>query len=80
MRKNIMDRIGREWLFFDGGTGSILQEKGLQPGELPETWNLLHPDRILDLPRGYRAAGADIYNTATFGALRRQFRQNPPPT
>ena len=76
MRKNIMDRIGREWLFFDGGTGSILQEKGLQPGELPETWNLLHPDRILDLHRGYLEVGADIYNTNTFGANRLKFPEN----
>ena len=76
MRKNIMDRIGREWLFFDGGTGSILQEKGLQPGELPETWNLLHPDRIIDLHRGYLEAGADIYNTNTFGANRLKFPEN----
>ena len=76
MRKNIMDRIGREWLFFDGGTGSILQEKGLQPGDLPETWNLLHPDRILDLHRGYLEAGADIYNTNTFGANRLKFPEN----
>ena len=76
MRKNIMDRIGREWLFFDGGSGSILQEKGLQPGELPETWNLLHPDRILDLHRGYLEAGADIYNTNTFGANRLKFPEN----
>lgn len=76
MRKNIMDRIGREWLFFDGGTGSILQEKGLQPGELPETWNLLHPDRILDLHRGYLEAGADIYNTNTFGANRLKFPES----
>lgn len=76
MRKNIMDRIGREWLFFDGGTGSILQEKGLQPGELPETWNLLHPERILDLHRGYLEVGADIYNTNTFGANRLKFPEN----
>ena len=76
MRKNIMERIGWEWLFFDGGTGSILQEKGLQPGELPETWNLLHPDRILDLHRGYLEAGADIYNTNTFGANRLKFPEN----
>ena len=76
MRKNIMDRIGREWLFFDGGTGSILQEKGLQPGELPETWNLLHPERILDLHRGYLEAGADIFNAKSFGANRRKFPEN----
>lgn len=76
MRKNIMERLGREWLFFDGGTGSILQQKGLQPGELPETWNLLHPDRILDLYRGYLEAGADIFNTNTFGANRMKYPDN----
>lgn len=41
MKKSLRERLGKEWLFFDGGTGSILQEKGLQPGELPETWNLI---------------------------------------
>ncbi len=76
MRKNIMERLGREWLFFDGGTGSILQQKGLQPGELPETWNLLHPDRILDLYRGYLEAGSDIFNTNTFGANRLKYPDN----
>ena len=36
---NIKEKLGREWLFFDGGTGTILQEHGLAAGELPETWN-----------------------------------------
>ncbi|WP_352398059.1 homocysteine S-methyltransferase family protein [[Clostridium] aminophilum] len=76
MRKNILDRIGKEWIFFDGGTGSILQEKGLQPGELPETWNLTHPDDIIDLHLGYLNAGSHVFNTNTFGANRLKFPEN----
>ena len=76
MRKNILDRLGKEWIFFDGGTGSILQQKGLQPGELPETWNLLHPEEIIDLHLGYLKAGSHVYNTNTFGANRLKFPEN----
>ena len=36
IRKPLLERLGKEWLFFDGGTGTILQEKGLKGGELPE--------------------------------------------
>ena len=36
----ITDRLGKELLFFDGGMGTLLQERGLKPGELPETWNI----------------------------------------
>ncbi|SFG74564.1 homocysteine S-methyltransferase family protein [Oribacterium sp. WCC10] len=76
MRKNILDRLGKEWIFFDGGTGSILQEKGLQPGELPETWNLSHPEEIIDLHLGYLRAGSHIFNTNTFGANRLKYPDN----
>ena len=38
----ILDRLGKELLFFDGGMGTLLQEKGLRPWELPEVWNLEH--------------------------------------
>ena len=41
----ILEELGKRILFFDGGTGSLLQANGLKPGELPETWNLLKPDR-----------------------------------
>ena len=30
------DLLGKELLFFDGATGTMLQALGLQPGELPE--------------------------------------------
>lgn len=68
VRKPLLQRLGKEWLFFDGGTGSILQEKGLKGGELPERWNLTRPEDIIDLHCGYLEAGCDIFNTNTFGA------------
>ena len=49
----LLDRLGKEWLFFDGGTGTILQDWGLAAGELPETWNIRHQDKIRTLARDY---------------------------
>ncbi|MBR4517668.1 MAG: homocysteine S-methyltransferase family protein [Victivallales bacterium] len=68
MKNDLRKRLGREWLFCDGGTGTILQAKGLKGGELPETWNLTRPEDIIELHAGYLAAGSDIINTNTFGA------------
>ena len=66
--KNETDQTtGKEWIFFDGGMGTILQEHGLKAGELPETWNLSHPDEIIALNRSYFEAGCDVVNTNTFG-------------
>ena len=76
MRRDIRERLGREWLVCDGGTGSILQAKGLKGGELPETWNLLRPEEIIALHSGYLEAGCDIFNTNTFGANALKFPEN----
>lgn len=65
---NIRDRIGKEWLFWDGGAGTFLQERGLKGGELPERWNIERPDDVMALYKAYFEAGADIVNTNTFGA------------
>ena len=43
----IREEIGKRILFFDGGMGTLLQEQGLQAGELPETWNLKNPEPII---------------------------------
>ena len=64
----ILERLGKELLFFDGGMGTLLQEKGLRPGELPEVWNLEHTEEIVDIHRRYFEAGSDIVLTNTFGA------------
>ena len=71
--KKLCDLLGKELLFFDGGTGTVLQGMGLKPGELPETWNEKHPDRIVQLHYNYFAAGSNIVNTNTFGAFITKF-------
>lgn len=64
----IREEIGKRILFFDGGMGTLLQEQGLQAGELPETWNLKNPEPIIQIHKAYLAAGADIILANTFGA------------
>ncbi len=64
----LTDKIHHSRLYFDGGTGSILQSLGLNPGELPELWNLTHESTIYDLHCAYLKAGANIIKTNTFGA------------
>ena len=55
-------------LCLDGGMGTLLQARGQQPGELPERWNLLHPEVIRDIHRSYYDAGSNVVSTNTFGA------------
>ena len=57
---NIKELIKNQIVYFDGGMGTLLQERGLQPGELPETWNILHPEIITDIHHSYFEAGANI--------------------
>lgn len=52
----------------DGGYGWLLQERGLQPGECAESWNLENPDAVAGLHDEYCAAGAHVVTTNTFGA------------
>ena len=63
----IREEIGKRILFFDGGMGTLLQEQGLQAGELPETWNLSRPEIITEIHREYLDAGSDVVTTNTFG-------------
>ncbi len=65
---SVLNDLKNRVLLFDGGCGSLLQAAGLKAGELPETWNILHPDIITGMHRDYLDAGADIIKTNTFGA------------
>lgn len=71
----ILEEIKKRIVFFDGGMGSLLQANGLKPGELPETWNVKHPEIIVKLQRDYLEAGADIITTNTFGANGLKFHE-----
>ena len=72
----ILDRLGKELIYFDGGTGTLLQERGLKPGELPETWSLERADDMIDIARQYYEAGSDIVLSNTFGANALKFHDS----
>lgn len=67
MHMNFRDEIGKEILFFDGGMGTLLQERGLKTGEVPETWNILHPEIIKQINKEYLLAGSNVISANTFG-------------
>ena len=57
-------------LLFDGAMGTMLQARGLGPGENPETFCLAHPDILQGIHRDYIKAGADVLTTNSFGGTR----------
>lgn len=57
-------------LISDGAWGTFLHEKGLKPGECPESWNLTRPDDVFDVAKSYILAGADMIETNSFGGSR----------
>ncbi len=59
---------GRTLVLFDGGTGTLLQERGLDDGGCGELWNVERPDVIHAIHEEYALAGATILTTNTFGA------------
>ena len=69
----IKELLGKERLYLDGGMGTMLQRAGLAAGELPEQWNLTHPDEVTAIHAAYLEAGANIVTTNTFGAYRFKF-------
>ncbi|MBS5282662.1 MAG: homocysteine S-methyltransferase family protein [Clostridiales bacterium] len=73
MRNDILKEMKARRLFCDGGMGSLLQERGLKAGELPERWNIERPQVLQDIHRAYLEAGADIMTTNTFGANRLKY-------
>ena len=65
--KSIVAEIKKgKTLVSDGAWGTLLQQKGLQPGECPELWNIEHPEAVLDIAKSYIEAGADMIETNSF--------------
>lgn len=65
---DILQYLKNNILYLDGGMGTLLQARGLSAGELPERWNLSHPDVITAIHKQYFDAGSNVVNTNTFGA------------
>lgn len=55
-------------LIFDGAMGTSLQNLGLKAGELPELFNIHHPQLVKKIHQAYLEAGADVISTNTFQA------------
>lgn len=64
---DFLNTLGKRIVYLDGGLGSLLQARGLKSGELPEIWNLTHPEKLKEIHREYIEAGADIISANTFG-------------
>tara|TARA_R110002096_G_scaffold299503_2_gene494010 strand:+ start:83280 stop:84158 length:879 start_codon:yes stop_codon:yes gene_type:complete len=58
-------------LLLDGGFGTSLMERGLDvTNEATASWNLTHPEDVLEVHRSFANAGAGALQTNTFGANR----------
>ena len=62
-------------LIFDGAMGTMLQQRGLEPGQSPEELNLIRPDVVESVHLDYLQAGADIIITNTFGGSRLKLQE-----
>lgn len=65
--KKLIDRIRDDVLFCDGAMGTMLQARGLTPGECPELWCVERPDDVKAVHNDYREAGSDIVECNSFG-------------
>ena len=74
----IADLLKKGVAFLDGAMGTQLQLKGLQPGEVPELWNLTRPRDVQDIHASYFAAGSDIVYSNTFGASPAKYHGDAP--
>jgi methionine synthase I (cobalamin-dependent) len=54
----------------DGSWGTQMQMRGLDRRECPDSWNLRHPERVLEVAQQYVTAGSRIILTNTFGGSR----------
>ena len=65
---NLREYLKNHIVVLDGGMGTLLQQRGLNPGEFPERWNISHPDEIRAIHKAYFDAGSNIVSANTFGA------------
>lgn len=71
MADNFFDLLnGNQFVFLDGGMGTMIQAAGIDAGHVPELLNLTSPEVIMNIHRAYAESGADIVYANTFGANR----------
>ncbi|MGX8774147.1 MAG: homocysteine S-methyltransferase family protein, partial [Bacillota bacterium] len=65
-----MDNRETRTIILDGGTGTMLQARGMKPGEDSTAFALNNPDVVEDVARQYIEAGAQAVYTPTFNLNR----------
>ncbi len=65
---NFREYLQNNIVYLDGGMGTLLQEKGMRPGEHPERWNITAKDTVTAIHKAYFDAGSNVVCTNTFGA------------
>lgn len=63
-------------VLLDGAMGSVLQQRGLKLGGLPEELNFTQPELIRSIHRAYIEAGAQGIYANTFGANRHKLQNS----
>jgi 5-methyltetrahydrofolate--homocysteine methyltransferase len=67
--RTLVDRVrSGQRLLADGGWGTMLMARGLEPGRPPESLLLERPEVVAEVARLYLEAGAQILTTNSFGA------------
>ena len=64
--RDIFER--KQYVFLDGGMGTMLQAAGLPLGERPELLAITRPELLTSIHAAYIEAGSDIVYANTFGA------------
>ncbi len=70
MARDLEATLREKVLVLDGAMGTMLQQKGLTPGQCPELFGIENPEVLQEIHQQYVEAGADIIETNTFGANR----------
>lgn len=73
---NFKEFLNNNLVYLDGGTGTLLQLKGLKAGEYPERWNVTHSEIITEIHKAYYDAGSNVVCTNTFGANSLKFNDD----
>lgn len=73
---SVLNKLNKNFLFFDGAMGTMLQISGLKTGELPEELNIRKPEVVYNIHKKYLEAGSDIISANTFGANRLKFNNS----
>ncbi|MEG2367573.1 MAG: homocysteine S-methyltransferase family protein [Oscillospiraceae bacterium] len=77
MENKILDLLQKGYVLLDGAMGTMLQKNGLRLGELPESYNLSHPDIVKKIHSENAKAGAMILSANTFGANAYKLKNSP---